>query len=310
MRNDKLDYSDCDLAFSNCQDWLRGRLRRVAGVASRVVLMAAGLMALPGPAAAQMPPAPGTPNFWDLQRRVEKPNTAFLRVIRFITDDDYPPFGLTLRDRTLTGFNVDLARAICKELAVACTVQARRFDTIVAAIETGRADAAVASLAISPKARERLLFTHPYYRTPARFVSQRNTGPVQISPAGLAGKTIGVIAGTAHAAFLARFFPKAKPKTYRTTAALLAALKSRETGIIFGDGVTLAIWLNAAASGDCCEFRGGPYTESYFFGEGVGIAVHKNNRALKQALDFALFRLAEKGVYSELYLKHFPIGFY
>jgi hypothetical protein len=35
------------------------------------------------------------------------------------------------------GFNVDLARAICEELGVTCTIQVRRFDTLLAALESG-----------------------------------------------------------------------------------------------------------------------------------------------------------------------------
>ena len=37
-----------------------------------------------------------------------------------------------------------------------------------------------------------------------------------------------------------------------------------------------------AATG-CCDLRGGPYTESRFFGEGAGIAVRKGDTALRRA---------------------------
>lgn len=261
-------------------------------------------------ARAQMPPAPDVPNFWDIQRRYEKPDISFLRLIRFVTDDEYPPFGFTAPDGTLTGFNVELARAICTELEVTCTVQRRRFDTIVEAIEKNQADAAIASLAITPKAREKLQFTQPYYRTPARFAARKGAGPRAISPAALGGQTTGVVEKTAHAAFLERFFPQLKRKTYPTKEALLAGLKGNEVSLVFGDGVSLAIWLNGPDAGNCCEFRGGPYTESYYFGEGVGIAVNKDNSALRRVLDYALVQLAEKGIYADLYLKYFPVGFY
>ena len=54
----------------------------------------------------------------------------------------------------------------------------------------------------------------------------------------------------------------------------------------------------------------GPYSDPNFFGDGVGIAVKKNNIALRRALDYALARVSQKGVYSELYLKYFPVGPY
>ncbi|MGE3643953.1 MAG: transporter substrate-binding domain-containing protein [Beijerinckiaceae bacterium] len=289
------------MAVSYCQG--KGAIRR--GIFAALALMIWCI----APVRAQMPPAPGVPNFWDPQRRVEKPDTSFLQVIRFITDDEYPPFGFTTPEGTLSGFNVDLARAICKELEVTCTVQRRRFDTIASAIEKGEADAAAASMAITAKAREKLLFTHPYYRTPARFAALKGQEPKSFDAAGLKNTTIGVVEKTAHAAFLAKFFPAAALQPYADLPSLLRALKERKIDILFGDGVTLAIWLNSA-DGECCTFAGGPYTESAYFGEGVGIAVNKKNPALRRAIDWALAQLAEKGIYSELYLKYFPIGFY
>ena len=79
---------------------------------------------------------------------------------------------------------------------------------------------------------------------------------------------------------------------------------------MFGDGVTLAYWLNGTGSANCCVFRGGAFTESRYFGEGVGIAVKRGNENLRRALDDALFRVWEKGTYTDLYLRYFPISFY
>ena len=79
---------------------------------------------------------------------------------------------------------------------------------------------------------------------------------------------------------------------------------------LFGDGLSLAVWLNGSSSENCCAFRGGPYTESRFFGEGVGFALRKEDGKLRRALDWALARLAARGVYAELYMKYFPVGVY
>ena len=87
-------------------------------------------------------------------------------------------------------------------------------------------------------------------------------------------------------------------------------LRKGEVDAVFADGLTLAVWLAGQESADCCVFKGGPYTESRFFGEGVGIAVRKEDPDLRRAMDWALARLAARGVYAEIYLKYFPIGFY
>ena len=250
------------------------------------------------------------PNFWDPQHRVDRPETSNIRVIRFVTEDDYPPFGFALPDGSLSGFNIDLARALCEELRVQCTVQPRRWDTMVEAIEQGRGDAAVASIAITPANRLRVDFTAPYYKTPARFVARNAVAIAEPGPDTLAGKTVGVVARSAHEAYLRAFFPRVSLRAYDNALALRSALKRNEVEIAFGDGVAFALWLNGTDASGCCAFRGGPFTESRFFGEGVGIAVRKDNQPLRRALDYALKRLSERGVYADLYLKYFPVGFY
>jgi len=250
------------------------------------------------------------PNFWDPQHRIDLPETSSIRVIRFVTEDDYPPFGFALPDGSLSGFNVDLARALCEELRVQCTVQARRWDTMIEAIEQSRADAAIASIAMTPANRARVDFTAPYYKTPARFVARAAVVLPDTSPEALAGKTVGVVARSAHEAYLRTFFTRVNLHTYDNALALRSALKRNEVEIAFGDGVALALWLNGTDAGGCCAFRGGPYTESRFFGEGVGIALRRDNQVMKRALDYALKRVSERGIYADLYLKYFPVGFY
>jgi polar amino acid transport system substrate-binding protein len=269
------------------------------------------LLAIPtaAPAFAQAPRVEA-PSFWDPGLQLERPDLSGLRAIRFLTDDDYPPLNFALADGSLAGFNVDIARAVCEELQVGCTIQARRWDTIVDSLMEGKGDAIVASIAATSATRGRIDFTQPYYRTPARFVMRKESDLFDPTPAKLVGKTIGVVAGSAHKAFFDAFFPGLVEKTYPDAPALREALRTGSIDALFGDGLSLAIWLNGASSDNCCVFRGGPYTESRFFGEGVGIAVRKEDINLRRALDWALARLAARGVYAELYLKHFPIGFY
>jgi len=250
------------------------------------------------------------PLFVDPQLRLDRPDLSFLTALRFATDDEYPPFGFLAPDGALTGFNVELARALCRELQVNCTIQARRFGTILDAIEKGEVDAAIASIRISRETRARAAFTLPYYRTPARFAALRNAAPENMRPATLEGRTVGVQAGSAHEAYLQAFFPGLKLQTYPALPALLAGLKKNEVSIIFADGVSLAVWLNGADADGCCVFRDGPFTESRYFGEGAGIAVNQRNTALREALNYALTQVSLKGVYADLYLKYFPVGFY
>ena len=248
------------------------------------------------------------PGFWDPRRRPERPDLSRLTVIRFLTETDYPPFDYAGPDGNPIGFNVDLARMICEEIKVACTVQMRRYDTLVDSLNTNQGDAVIASIAASPTMRKRVDFTDPYYRTPARFVTRRNSGINDVRPQALEGKKVGVIAGTAHEAYIKALFTEAELHAYPDDAAARAALKKGEVDLVFGDGISLAFWLNGTDSANCCRFVGGPYLESRYFGEGVGIAVRRGNDLLRQSLNWALFRLWEQGRFTDLWLRYFPIN--
>lgn len=250
------------------------------------------------------------PNLFDPAHYLPKPDLGAVKTIRFLTTDDFPPFHFALPDGSLAGFDIDLARAICDDLKITCTIQARRFDTLVTAIKESQGDALIAALANTAAARADLTFTAPYYTTPARFVTATKTSMPEVTPEALAGHTIGVQAGTAHLAYLQTFFAKAVVKTFPDQGSLRTALRDAKVEAIFGDGIALSLWLNGTDANGCCAFRGGPFTESFFFGNGVSIAVAKSNIPLREALDYELDKLAKDGTYTDLYLKYFPIGFY
>ncbi len=248
------------------------------------------------------------PGFWDPRRRPERPDLSRITVIRFLTETDYPPFNFTGPDGNPAGLNVDLARMICDEIKVSCTIQMRRFETLLDAISSNRGDAIIASLAVTPALRARLDFSDPYYRVPARFVSRRDSVMREIRPEFLEGRKVGVIAGSAHEAYLKAMFTEADLHAYPNDETLRLALRRGEVDFIFGDAISLAFWINGTDSADCCAFSGGPFIESRYFGEGIGIAVRKGNDLLRQAFNWALFRLWEKGRYTDLWLRYFSVS--
>jgi polar amino acid transport system substrate-binding protein len=289
----------------------------VRGIVASVLVVMAAAVAIaqtpnPAPAPAQPPntiESPmAVPGFWDPRRRPERPDLSRISIIRFLTETDYPPFDFAGPDGTPAGFNVDLARMICEEIKVACTVQMRRFDTLVASLNNNSGDAVIASIAEAPQTRQLVDFSDPYYRTPARFVARRDYPSDDVRPEALEGKKIAVVAGTAHEAYLKALFTEAELKPYPSSDAARFALRQGDVDLLFGDGISLAFWLNGTDSGNCCEFRGGPYTESRYFGEGVGIAVKRGNDVLRHAFNWALFRLWEEGRFTDLWLRYFPVS--
>jgi polar amino acid transport system substrate-binding protein len=279
--------------------------------------MASALMLLVPPhhiaraqdAASRTPPgAQAVPGFWDPRRRPDRPDMSRLTVIRFLTETDYPPFNFAGSDGNPAGFNVDFAKMLCDEIGVTCTVQMRRFETLIDSLNANRGDAIIASMAVTPALRAKVDFTDPYYRTPARFVSRRDNVMDTVRPEYLEGKKIGVIAGSSHDAYLRAFFTDAEIVGYASDDAVRQALRRGEVNLIFGDAISLSFWINGTDSGDCCAFSGGPFLESRYFGEGVGIAVRRGNDVLRQALNWAMFRVWEKGHYTDLWLRYFSVN--
>ncbi len=166
----------------------------------------------------------------------------------------------------------------------------------------------IASIAPTADAHRRVDFSDPYYRTPARFVARIDSRIDDVLPERLEGKKVAVVAGTAHEAYLKAMFTEVEVRSYPNPEAARDALRAREVDLLFGDGIALAFWLNGSDSAGCCAFRGGPFLESRYFGEGVGIAVRHGNDLLRQALNWALFRLWEKGSFTDLWLRYFPIS--
>lgn len=250
------------------------------------------------------------PNYWDPKRRAERPPVGSVRALRFVTTDDFPPFNFLDSEGRLTGFNIDLARAICVELEISCTIQARPFDSLIDSVLGEHADAAIAGIAISESMRSALDFSDVYLKSPARFVARRDAPEIRFTSNGLKGKTLAVVARTAHEAYLSAFFPEVKRRLFPTADAARTAVKEGAVDAHFGDGLQLSFWLQGELAAGCCAFTGGPYLEARFFGRGLTVVVPRGEYDTRAAINSALKSIYTKGVYAELYLRYFPVGFY
>jgi polar amino acid transport system substrate-binding protein len=250
------------------------------------------------------------PDVWQGDVLRPKPEMPGIDRLRFVTDSDYPPFHYFDEENVLTGFNVDLARAICEALGVQCEVTPVEWEDLFKRLDDGEADAAIASIRIDAESLTKADFTSRYYATPGRFIARKENELKDVRPETVEGKKIGVVRGTGHEAFLKQYFPIAEAVPFETSDEAQTALKASEIDFVFGDGVGLTFWLNGVTSDGCCEFRGGPYFDAKFFGEGVGIAVKKGNRQMVEILNYALEQVHASGRYEGLFLRYFPMSFF
>lgn len=230
--------------------------------------------------------------------------------IRFLTDNDFPPFNYLGEDGSLAGFNVDLARALCLEIGATCDIQARPWEQLLPALARGQADALIAGHATSARALAAADFTDAYFHTPARFAGLKKAAAMTISPEGLMGKRIGVARGTAHEAYLRAFFYESAIQPFENPDLARDALIAGRVDLVFDDGIGLVFWLGGLLSKDCCEFKGGPYFEARYFGDGMAVAVGRADVQLKSLINVALRKLRDSGRFDELVLRHFPTRVY
>jgi polar amino acid transport system substrate-binding protein len=184
----------------------------------------------------------------------------------------------------------------------------RRFDTLLDALADKQGDIVAAAIPLTASLRERFGVTAPYFKIPARFAVRKDRNLAAPDGKTLQGKAVGVIGGTAHEAFAKAFMAGAALKPYPELPAAQAALKGGSIDYLFADGLSLALWIGGEETAGCCDFAGGPYLESRFFGEGIGFIVRKDEENLRRAFDYALQQLWKEGKYAELYLRFFPVS--
>lgn len=252
------------------------------------------------------------PNFWDSNERYVRPDLGSLPRLRFLTTTDFPPFNFIDRRKRLSGFHVDLARAICVELEIIpkCQIQALPWSDLEFALVSGDGEALIAGTAITPETRAKYDFSHSYLRIPGRFIQRNETGLVEPLFESLADKTVGVVAGSGHAQYFDTFFTGRSVQSFPTRQLAYNALKAGELDAVFTDALSASFWLASVNAGDCCRFAGGPYISDKYFGYGMAIAVPKARTDLVTGLNFALKAINEKGIFRELYLKYFPLGLF
>lgn len=228
-------------------------------------------------------------------------------VLRFLTENDFPPFDYVDDEGVLAGLNVDLARQICVEANLTCDIQVRPWGQLLADLKAGKADVVIAGHRQSPKLLTEFDASEPYLTMAAAFAGKRGGPALDATPEGLEDKRIAVVKGSAHEAYLTAFFRDSKILAMETSEQAREALLSGKADVLFEDGIALMFWLNGTLSHDCCELEGGAYFDPKYFGEGMVMVLPKGDRALKATVDTALQKIRSSGRLEELTLRYLPL---
>ncbi len=229
--------------------------------------------------------------------------------LRIGVEGAYPPFSWKEADGTLKGFDIDIAMALCKELGRECELVEQDWDGMIPALLARKYDAIIASMSITEERKKRVGFSDKYYNTPNYFVAAKGSG-IEISPAGLAGKAVGVQRGTTHQCYVEKAFPDADLRLYATQEEVFLDLASGRLDAQASDAIQAQGGFLDTEAGKGFEFVGGEQFDLQCHGEGAGVAVRKGDGKLRDAFSAAIAAIRANGVYGTINDRYFDFDVY
>lgn len=222
-----------------------------------------------------------------------------------IAAEPYPPFSVKQSNGKWSGFEIDLVNDICKEIKAQCEISEVAWDGIIPALTSKKIDVIFNSMSITSEREKTIAFSVPYYYTPAQFIAPKGV-KLSLTPAGLAGKIIGVQGSTSNAEYVKKYYEKTSSiKYYNTQDELNADLAAGRVDIMLEDAVAAIDFLN---SKDGAGLEGkGMAPRDPLFGSGVGAGLRKQDVALKKQFDTAIKKMLANGEFSRLQKKYFSI---
>lgn len=214
------------------------------------------------------------------------------------SDLDYPPFE-SLNGETPEGFDVDLVNAIADEMGVKVEWSKEIFDTLIPTLKAGgKFDMVASAMTISAEREQEIDFSEPYFDSNQSITMK--AGSKYAAPADLAGKKVGVQAGTTGDEWAAENLKPAGAEVVplKGTTDVIAALEA-------GNVDAMVIDLPVAAELTKDSTRGFEMVAQIPTGEQYGFGISKDNPELKKAVDEALANLREDGTYDEIFTKWF-----
>lgn len=218
------------------------------------------------------------------------------------TDATYPPFEYVDASGKVAGFEVDFAYAVCKAMATPCEVINQPWDGLIPGLQAKKYDAIMSSMNITDERRKVVDFSKVYYLMQNRFVGRKG---VQLS-ADLKGKTIAVQTGTPQDRFVSQHFKSASIKRYVNAQDPMLELTSGRADFTFGNTVQLQKGFLDTANGKAFAFSGPVFDgrKDKLLGEGVAVALRKQDGELKQRFNKAIDQVKASGEYAALLKKH------
>ena len=228
----------------------------------------------------------------------EKKKEEAPKVLRVGTEPTFAPFEFQKEgSKEYDGFDMDLIRAIGKQLNMKVEILNMGFDALVPALNAGNIDVAAAGMSITPDRQKAVDMSDPYYVSGLVVVVNKDNEAVK-SVNDLNSKGIAVQIGTTGAEKAAKV-PGAKVKNFNTNAEVFLELKNKGVDAVIIDKPVAEYFLATGGGKDYAKIVGDTMeAESY------GLSLKKDSPLTKH-INKALLDLKKNGEYDKLYTKWF-----
>lgn len=225
------------------------------------------------------------------------------RALRVGVEGNYPPFSKLGADGKLSGFDIDIALAVCHRMGAPCTLVQQEWDGMMPALRARKFDMIVASMTMSEERRKVADFSDPYYDVPSRWVAKAGVFR-EASPEALKGRRIIVLRNSPRAQHVARHFPASPVLLVNKETDVYLELAAGRGDIALGSSVVSAEAFLKRPQGQG-HAQVGPLVRLEGGSGGVGIAFRKGDDALRDQVNAALKSLKADGSYRRLAAAYF-----
>ena len=230
--------------------------------------------------------------------------------LKVAIDPTYEPFTFKTADGKPTGFDVDIASALCEQVKRKCVFVEQVWDSMIPGLQAKKYDVIISSLSITADRLKVIDFTDKYYNTPSRVVVKKTVS--YTGPASLKGKKIGVLKGSTQEKYAMGELKTAGVDVipYEAQDQVYLDIKSGRLDGTVADFVEVnGGFLSKPEGKDYALVGPELYTEKYF-GTGIGIGLRKGDAALKKELNTAIKAIRSNGTYTKINDKYFKFDVY
>jgi polar amino acid transport system substrate-binding protein/arginine/ornithine transport system substrate-binding protein len=218
--------------------------------------------------------------------------------LRVGVEGNYPPFSRMGADGKLSGFDIDIALAVCAQMKADCTLVQQEWDGMMPALNARKFDMIVASMTITDERKKAADFSDPYYSVPSRFIGKAGAFK-EHSAAAFKGKKIIVLRNSPRAKYVAEQFKDSEVLLVAKETDIYLELAAGRGDIGFGSSVVSGEAFLKKPEGKGYAQIGAAINLDGGSG-GVGIAFRKGDTALADKVNAALKSLRANGSYKKL----------